>query len=219
MGEGDPASSDEEDKPAPSAAEGAPSFFDSNANATELKFTEEAPHAEDERVPGESDSDGESVAEEWRRKQKRRVRRKKDHRRIVISMLSSKYEIIAQAARGLGWRCATDDSEEYNLLWADSYISFDTISNLNKYQKCNHFPGMSELAKKNLLAKNLNKIAKALPSDFTFTPHTFVLPGEMEPMRIWFQAQVRARRSLPSPRPPPRPTRHVPAPTRSRTHT
>ena len=33
------------------------------------------------------------------------------------------------------------------MLWVDSYISFESFSQLNKYQKANHFPGMSELAK------------------------------------------------------------------------
>ena len=35
----------------------------------------------------------------------------------------------------MGWRRAADESEEYNLLWADSYIPFDSIASLNRYQK------------------------------------------------------------------------------------
>ena len=55
----------------------------------------------------------------------------------------------------------------------------------------NHFPGMSELAKKNLLAKNLNRMVRALPADFSWVPQTFLLPAELEPLRSWAAAQKR----------------------------
>ena len=136
----------------------------------------------DERVPGESDDEVDDPRARRRRRAKRRAR---NHRRIIINMLACKYEVVAQAARSFGWRRASDDSEEFNILWADSYISFDTLSSLNKYQKANHFPGMSELAKKNLLAKNLNRLAKALPADFGFFPPSFNLPADLDALRAW----------------------------------
>lgn len=34
----------------------------------------------------------------------------------------------------MGWRIG-DMGEEFNLLWADSYVPADTVSALNKYQK------------------------------------------------------------------------------------
>ena len=89
--------------------------------------------------------------------------------------------------------------EEFNLLWADSYVPADTVSALNKYQKVNHFPGMSELAKKNLLAKNMNRMIRALPGDFTFVPQTFQLPAELEPLRSWASSQVRVGSAGPDP--------------------
>lgn len=163
-----------------------PSFFESAANDTSLTFFDNAVY--EEPVPGESDDDDTSSflsSKKWRRA------RRKNHRRVVVSMVSCKYDVVAQAARGLGWRCTLDEGEEYNLLWNDSYVPFDTIAQLNKYQKTNHFPGMSELAKKNLLAKNLNRIAKQLPGEFAFVPATFILPGEAEPLRSWFTSQAR----------------------------
>ena len=93
----------------------------------------------------------------------RRRKRKKNHRRIVVNRGSCKYEVVVDAAKAMGWRIG-DMGEEFNLLWADSYVPADTVAALNKYQKVNHFPGMSELAKKNLLAKNLNRMIRALPA-------------------------------------------------------
>ena len=167
-----------------------PSFFESAGTETSLTFYEDG--ALHEQVPGESDDEDALSTSTLRHGKKVRRTRKKNHRRVVVSVVSCKYDVVAQAARGLGWRCTTDEHEEFNLLWNDSYVPFDTIAQLNKYQKVNHFPGMSELAKKNLLAKNLNRIAKQMPGEFGFVPPTFILPGEAEPLKSWFQSQARA---------------------------
>ena len=167
-----------------------PSFFESAGTETSLTFYDGG--ALHEQVLGESDDDDAMSTSTLSRGKKVRRTRKKNHRRVVVSVVSCKYDVVAQAARGLGWRCTTDEHEEFNLLWNDSYVPFDTIAQLNKYQKVNHFPGMSELAKKNLLAKNLNRIAKQMPGEFSFVPPTFILPGESESLKSWFQSQARA---------------------------
>ena len=191
MAEPNGGSDDDDEKEAPASSAGG-NFFETNIDATDLCFTDLG--LLDEEVPGESDDDNDGSSLDIRR---RRKNKKKNPRRIVVSLVSCKYDVVAQAARALGWRCTIDEHEEYNLLWNDSYVPFDTIASLNKYQKTNHFPGMSELAKKNLLAKNLNRIAKALPGEFSFVPPTFILPGEAEPLKNWFTSQAR-----PAPRPP-----------------
>ena len=188
-------------------------FFDnSNVDATDLTFTD---IVVDEPVPGESDDEDYPAGSSAIAASRRRRRGKKNHRRIVVSLVSCKYDVVAQAARALGWRCTIDENEEYNLLWNDSYVPFDTIAALNKYQKANHFPGMSELAKKNLLAKNLNRIAKALPGEFNFFPPTFILPGEAEPLKNWVASQVAELLHATPPRAPlalPRPEAKAPVP-------
>jgi hypothetical protein len=184
----DAGSGSDEDELQQVSKNGGVSFFDTaQAADTQLTFMDAGPV--EEQLAGESDDDDDAYSSAARRGRRRRG--KKNHRRIVVSMVSCKYDVVAQAARGLGWRCTVDDSEEYNLLWNDSYVPFDTIASLNRYQKANHFPGMSELAKKNLLAKNLNRIAKALPGEFAFVPPTFILPGEAEPLKSFFTSQVR----------------------------
>ena len=52
----------------------------------------------------------------------------------MINRGSCKYEVVVEAARAMGWRIG-DMGEEFNLLWADSYVPADTVSALNKYQK------------------------------------------------------------------------------------
>ena len=47
-------------------------------------------------------------------------------------------------------------------------------------QHVNHFPRMSELCRKDLLARNLNRMRRAFPADYAYFPRTWVLPAECE---------------------------------------
>ena len=43
------------------------------------------------------------------------------------------------------------------LIWNDSFVSTDRISDLKPYQRINHFPGMGEICRKDCLARNMLK--------------------------------------------------------------
>ncbi|XP_054988764.1 tubulin polyglutamylase TTLL6 [Sorex araneus] len=47
---------------------------------------------------------------------------------------------------------------------------------MKSYQKINHFPGMNEICRKDLLARNMNRMLKMFPKDFHFFPRTWCLP-------------------------------------------
>ncbi|XP_077020779.1 tubulin polyglutamylase TTLL6 isoform X6 [Tamandua tetradactyla] len=49
---------------------------------------------------------------------------------------------------------------------------------MKSYQKINHFPGMSEICRKDLLARNMNRLLKMFPKDFHFFPRTWCLPAD-----------------------------------------
>ncbi|XP_051894691.1 tubulin polyglutamylase ttll6 [Pristis pectinata] len=49
---------------------------------------------------------------------------------------------------------------------------------LKRYQKINHFPGMNEICRKDLLARNLNRMLKLYPKDYNIFPKTWCLPSE-----------------------------------------
>lgn len=60
---------------------------------------------------------------------------------------------------------------------------------MQPYQRTNHFPGMYTLARKNLLAKNLNNMRKAFPSEFKFFPKTWQLPSDAKDFKAQFNGK------------------------------
>ncbi len=65
-----------------------------------------------------------------------------------------------------------------NLIWDDTRVSIETISDLKSFQRYNHFPAMSEISRKDALARNMMKINKVLPNEFNFTPQTWLLTND-----------------------------------------
>ncbi|XP_072502248.1 tubulin polyglutamylase TTLL6 isoform X2 [Notamacropus eugenii] len=49
---------------------------------------------------------------------------------------------------------------------------------MKSYQKINHFPGMSEICRKDLLARNMSRMIKLFPKEFHFFPKTWCLPAD-----------------------------------------
>ena len=45
-------------------------------------------------------------------------------------------------------------------------------------QKVNHFPGMGEICRKDLLGRNLTRMLKLFPKEYAIFPRTWVLPAE-----------------------------------------
>ena len=45
-------------------------------------------------------------------------------------------------------------------------------------QKINHFPGMSEICRKDTLARNMNRMMKLFPKEYNICPKSWCLPAE-----------------------------------------
>uniref|UniRef100_A0A095AR35 Tubulin polyglutamylase TTLL7 n=1 Tax=Schistosoma haematobium TaxID=6185 RepID=A0A095AR35_SCHHA len=64
------------------------------------------------------------------------------------------------------------------LIWSDNFLPLERIMKLKPYQRANHFPGMIEICRKDLLTKNFSRMQKAEPDEYNFMPNTWVLPQE-----------------------------------------
>uniref|UniRef100_A0A3Q3VK93 Tubulin tyrosine ligase-like family, member 6 n=1 Tax=Mola mola TaxID=94237 RepID=A0A3Q3VK93_MOLML len=103
---------------------------------------------------------------------------------------SCKYESVRRAARRYGLREAME-TEDWTLLWTDCSVSLDRVKDMKCYQKINHFPGMSEISRKDSLAKNMNRMFRLFPKEYNIFPRTWCLPGDYGD----FQAYSRTKKN------------------------
>uniref|UniRef100_A0A4W4FII2 Tubulin tyrosine ligase-like family, member 6 n=1 Tax=Electrophorus electricus TaxID=8005 RepID=A0A4W4FII2_ELEEL len=96
---------------------------------------------------------------------------------------------IRRAARRYGLREA-GEGEDWTLFWTDFSVSLDRVMDMKRYQKINHFPGMNEICRKDLLARNMNRMLKLFPKDYHIFPPTWCLPADYSD----FQAYTKARK-------------------------
>ncbi|XP_053690875.1 tubulin polyglutamylase TTLL13-like [Sabethes cyaneus] len=97
---------------------------------------------------------------------------------ISICILNSRYDIIPRMCRRLGYRLVSEN-EHWNVCWTDSLVGVDFCRDMRRFQKINHFPGMFEICRKDLLARNLNRMLKLFPIEYQIFPKTWVFPADL----------------------------------------
>ncbi|CAH8482830.1 unnamed protein product [Dicrocoelium dendriticum] len=113
--------------------------------------------------------------------------KKRKKRAYTVNLSNCKYESVRRVLRRFGFREVEED-EDWNLYWTDYSVSLDRVVVMKAWQKINHFPGMSELCRKDSLARNLNRMAKMFPKDYAIFPKTWCLPSD------WNELQNYARK-------------------------
>ena len=69
----------------------------------------------------------------------------------------------------------------------------DTLLKMEHHQKINHFPGMFNLSRKNMLAKNLMKMRKKAADDYNFFPLTWNLPEDYSDLETYHQCRQQGK--------------------------
>ncbi|XP_061451873.1 tubulin polyglutamylase TTLL13 isoform X2 [Rhineura floridana] len=131
----------------------------------------------------------EQTAEECEQEETRRKKKKK-HRLLSINLANCKYESVRRAARRCGLKEVGED-EEWTVCWTDCSVSLERVMEMKRFQKINHFPGMAEICRKDLLARNLNRMLKLFPKEYSIFPRTWCLPADYGD----FQAYGRMRKN------------------------
>ncbi|XP_039766233.1 neugrin isoform X2 [Ornithorhynchus anatinus] len=111
-------------------------------------------------------------------------------RLLAINLTNCKYESVRRAARLCGLQEVGED-EEWTVYWTDCSVSLERVMYMKRFQKINHFPGMTEICRKDLLARNLNRMYKLHPAEYNIFPRTWCLPADYGD----FQAHGRLRKS------------------------
>lgn len=83
------------------------------------------------------------------------------------------------------------ENEDWTVYWTDYSVSLERVMEMKRFQKINHFPGMIEICRKDLLARNLNRMLKLFPKEYNIFPRTWSLPADYGD----FQAYRRRRKN------------------------
>merc|ERR1711924_354275 len=66
-------------------------------------------------------------------------------------------------------------------MWSGARMRDREYQNLHELQRVNHFPGSSELTRKDRICVHFDRMAQRFSSDdFNFLPQTFVLPRQID---------------------------------------
>jgi Tubulin-tyrosine ligase family len=94
------------------------------------------------------------------------------------------YTIVKTAADRLGL-LEVGERSAWNVLWTDAALTVQQCLAVERFQMVNFFPGIQEITRKDLLARNLGRMQKAFPEDYDFFPKTWWLPADFK-VRIKF---------------------------------
>jgi tubulin polyglutamylase TTLL6/13 len=111
-------------------------------------------------------------------------RKKKPKVQPTIDISETQYSIVKDVTQSLHYIPSVEkDSKNWNLKWVDTYVDTDQLTIMSPYQKINHYPGMCNITRKNLLGRNLQRLAKAFPEEYSFFPRTWLLPSEYNDLK------------------------------------
>lgn len=89
------------------------------------------------------------------------------------------YNAVVNTCKNAGFNMVEGNNAYFNMQWT-GYITSNDIKSLNKYQKTNHFPGSSQLGRKDLLWRNMNRLRSKFPQDFLIAPMSYLLSEDFE---------------------------------------
>ncbi|CAN0111210.1 unnamed protein product [Scytosiphon promiscuus] len=128
--------------------------------------------------------------------------RKKPSRcsQVLMCISDCKYDVVREAARAKGWKLVEEDPEastrKCHVYWIDVPAIVERMQHLHRWQRINHFPGMSNVARKGRLAQNLDRMRRKFPQEYSFYPRTWVLPVEWGAFKTEFDTSGRTTRTF-----------------------
>ena len=99
--------------------------------------------------------------------------------KIIMMCRSTKYVVVKVAGKlFLDFHLTRNDKADWDLTWQDHPVSIHFIKKMKPNQRVNHFPGIYNLARKNMLGRHLMRMQRLLPNDYEFFPTTYCLPHD-----------------------------------------
>lgn len=82
----------------------------------------------------------------------------------------------------------------WEICWQDFGITPEFLSQLQPYQRVNHFLGMYNIARKNTLSIHLKRFQKEFPDEYTFFPQTWLYPQEVHEISEYNAKRMKKRK-------------------------
>lgn len=114
----------------------------------------------------------------------------KKKRILTINLTYCKYDSVCRVAKRFGLK-PVGDEEDWSIFWTDTSVLLERVMDMKRYQKINHFPGMIEICRKDLLARNMNRMLKLFPKEYSIFPRSWCLPADFGD----FQAFCRSKKN------------------------
>jgi len=141
-------------------------------------------HSSDSDDVSSSQDDDSFVISRSVKKNSGAKRNRKRVLKVIVNVANTQYRVIKEVAHAtFDYQLSCNVGEDWDLMWADTGVTTEIVSKMKPYQKINHFPTMSCLARKNNLAKNLMQMRRVYPKEYNFFPPTWVLPMEYNEFR------------------------------------
>lgn len=94
------------------------------------------------------------------------------------------------------WGCAGARQVEWTIYWSDAAAPLERAVSLLPFQKLNHFPGMTGIARKAGMARRLSRMKQLFPEDYAFFPRTWILPADYADFKAQFPRSGRGTKTF-----------------------
>ncbi|SPP75475.1 tubulin polyglutamylase ttll6 [Drosophila guanche] len=104
--------------------------------------------------------------------------------RLSICAEHTHFPLVSRIARSMGFQ-QVPEHRLWNVQWTDCTPHHDLLRGMKRFQQINHFPGMVEICRKDLLSRNLNRMLKMYPGDYRIFPKTWLMPTDAYDVAIY----------------------------------
>jgi tubulin polyglutamylase TTLL6/13 len=135
-----------------------------------------------------------SDTEELSVRAKSRKKKRSQQKTVLFWSGECWYSVVKDTVQKMGWNSSVEESAQAksNLFWIDRSKMLEFYEIMQPWQCINHFPGMPNVANKNKMGQNLNRMLKLFPKEYAFYPRTWILPNQMTDFRNQFDTHGNA---------------------------
>ncbi|KAH8258113.1 hypothetical protein KR038_005965 [Drosophila bunnanda] len=111
--------------------------------------------------------------------------------RLSVCVENTRFQLVAKVTRNMGFQ-HVPQHRLWNIQWSDCTPHHDLLRSMKRFQQINHFPGMVEICRKDLLSRNLNRMLKLFPGDYRIFPRTWLMPTDAYDVAIYSSKHKRS---------------------------